>query len=88
MRSIIELQDYLKETFEDDVHECLMCMEIVTIGERCSQERCNVRLHLHCAAGYFPEEENGTDTNLVFPTHLDEVTATAKQLMTVRTNNR
>lgn len=59
MRSIIELQDYMKETFEDDVHECLMCMEIVTIGERCSQERCSVRLHLHCAAGYFPEDENG-----------------------------
>ncbi|KAG2176675.1 hypothetical protein INT44_007339 [Umbelopsis vinacea] len=61
MRSIIELQNYLKETFENEIHECLMCMEIVTVGERCSQGRCEVRLHSHCAAGYFPEQDNGSE---------------------------
>ncbi|CAO3687433.1 unnamed protein product [Umbelopsis vinacea] len=61
MRSIIELQTYLKETFESEVHDCLMCMEIVTVGERCSQGRCEVRLHLHCAAGYFPEQSSGAE---------------------------
>jgi hypothetical protein len=61
MRSIIELQTYLKETFESEIHDCLMCMEIVTVGERCSQGRCEVRLHLHCAAGYFPEQSSGAE---------------------------
>ncbi|GAB5588427.1 hypothetical protein Unana1_03327 [Umbelopsis nana] len=61
MRSIIELQNYLKDTFEEEVHDCLMCMEIVTVGERCSQGRCSVRLHLHCAAGYFPDAGSGSE---------------------------
>jgi len=66
MRSIIELQSYLKETFEQEVFECLMCMEIVTMGERCSQGRCEVRLHLHCAAGYFPDPQ--TEAEIKCPT--------------------
>lgn len=53
MRSLLELQTYLKETYEDQIQECTLCMEIVTKGQRCTVAACNSRLHQHCAAAYF-----------------------------------
>ncbi|KAG0056487.1 hypothetical protein BGZ83_004745 [Gryganskiella cystojenkinii] len=53
MRSLLELQSYLKETYEDQIQECTLCMEIITKGQRCSVAACNSRLHQHCAAQYF-----------------------------------
>ncbi|ORY06817.1 hypothetical protein K493DRAFT_202866, partial [Basidiobolus meristosporus CBS 931.73] len=52
-RSILELQTYLKEEFEEYILECTLCMDIVTRGERCQVGSCSGRLHLHCAERYF-----------------------------------
>ncbi|KAF9184998.1 hypothetical protein BGZ51_002993 [Haplosporangium sp. Z 767] len=53
MRSLLELQTYLKETYEDQIPECTLCMEIVTKGKRCVVAACSCRLHNHCAGTYF-----------------------------------
>ncbi|KAK9768068.1 hypothetical protein K7432_001605 [Basidiobolus ranarum] len=52
-RSILELQTYLKEEFEEYIQECTLCMDIITRGERCHVANCSGRLHLHCADRYF-----------------------------------
>ncbi|EJU05410.1 hypothetical protein DACRYDRAFT_92739 [Dacryopinax primogenitus] len=51
-RSILELQNYLKSTFEDEVLECTICMEICTKGIACSIARCKTRMHTHCYENY------------------------------------
>ncbi|KAG0261211.1 hypothetical protein BG011_001252 [Mortierella polycephala] len=53
MRSLLELQTYLKETYDDQIQECTLCMEIVTKGQRCVVAACSCRLHNHCAGTYF-----------------------------------
>ncbi|GES75289.1 hypothetical protein RCL_jg8844.t1 [Rhizophagus clarus] len=35
LRSILELQHYLKKEFEDYISECILCYDIVTKGQRC-----------------------------------------------------
>ncbi|KAF8319261.1 hypothetical protein DL93DRAFT_2038927, partial [Clavulina sp. PMI_390] len=47
-RSVMELQPYLKSTFEDEVLECTTCLEIVTKGISCHTPNCKCRLHNHC----------------------------------------
>ncbi|KAF9438612.1 hypothetical protein BGZ76_006511 [Entomortierella beljakovae] len=58
MRTLLELQTYLKETFNDQIQECTLCMEIITKGQRCSVAACSSRLHQHCAAAYFGNMNN------------------------------
>jgi hypothetical protein len=58
MRSLLELQSYLKETYDDQIQECTLCMEIITKGQRCKVAACNSRLHQHCAAAYFKNMNN------------------------------
>jgi hypothetical protein len=51
-RAVAELQPYLLETFngdeEDKIHTCNQCSNIVVIGDRCSNQECNVYLHRYC----------------------------------------
>ncbi|KAF9579325.1 hypothetical protein BGW38_004463, partial [Lunasporangiospora selenospora] len=34
MRALLELQTYLKETYDEQIQECTLCMEIITKGQR------------------------------------------------------
>ncbi|CAG8599545.1 4239_t:CDS:2 [Funneliformis mosseae] len=52
-RSILELQQYLKEEFEDHLLECTLCYDIVTKGQRCRVAQCKTRFHNHCVLRYF-----------------------------------
>ncbi|KAF8938354.1 hypothetical protein BGZ58_001086 [Dissophora ornata] len=58
MRSLLELQTYLKETYGDQIQECTLCMEIITKGQRCQVAACSCRLHYHCAGAYFKNMNN------------------------------
>ncbi|CAB4423032.1 unnamed protein product [Rhizophagus irregularis] len=40
LRSILELQYYLKKEFEDYLSECILCYDIVTKGQRCEMAQC------------------------------------------------
>ncbi|KAI0690049.1 Nse1 non-SMC component of SMC5-6 complex-domain-containing protein [Cytidiella melzeri] len=51
-RTILELQNYLKAHFEDAVHECTICMEMVTRGFACNVPNCQTRLHSRCYSTY------------------------------------
>ncbi|TBU50898.1 Nse1 non-SMC component of SMC5-6 complex-domain-containing protein [Dichomitus squalens] len=51
-RTILELQTYLRTTYESDIIECTICMELVTRGVGCPTPQCKTRLHNHCFANY------------------------------------
>ncbi|KAG9296433.1 hypothetical protein G9A89_015025 [Geosiphon pyriformis] len=55
-RTILELQNYLKQEFDDEIKECTLCFDIVTKGQRCIVQQCSVRLHQHCAQRYFSSQ--------------------------------
>lgn len=63
-RALMELDSYLKETYndtaedEDDeptirIRDCEGCREIVTFGIRCNNRECGVRWHDRCANQYY-----------------------------------
>lgn len=47
-RTLLELQTYLKANYEDDIHECTICLELLTKGIGCYTRQCGARLHAHC----------------------------------------
>ncbi|GJJ12094.1 hypothetical protein Clacol_006335 [Clathrus columnatus] len=47
-RTLLELQTYLKAHYEDDIHECTICYELLTKGIGCYTLQCGARLHDHC----------------------------------------
>jgi len=47
-RTILELEPYLRSTFEDEVLICASCDRIVTKGLSCFVPECRGRLHEHC----------------------------------------
>lgn len=47
-RTLLELQTYLKTNYEDDIHECTICLELLTKGVGCYTLQCGARLHAHC----------------------------------------
>ncbi|KAF9130043.1 hypothetical protein BGW39_003531 [Mortierella sp. 14UC] len=51
-RTLLELQTFLKEGYEDQLKECTLCLEILTKGQRCNVAACQARLHHHCAKTY------------------------------------
>ncbi|KAF9299486.1 hypothetical protein BGZ88_006526 [Linnemannia elongata] len=57
-RTLLELQSFLKEAYEDQIQECTLCMEIITKGQRCNVAACAARLHQHCAMKYFGNMNN------------------------------
>ncbi|KAI9245233.1 Nse1 non-SMC component of SMC5-6 complex-domain-containing protein [Phascolomyces articulosus] len=72
-RGIMELQGYLNEQYGDVIKHCKMCHDIVTMGERCELQNCEVRFHRHCADGQFsgrtivcPECETGWSRTNIF----------------------
>ncbi|KAI0748240.1 Nse1 non-SMC component of SMC5-6 complex-domain-containing protein [Daedaleopsis nitida] len=57
-RTILELQSYLRSTYESEVIECTICMEIVTRGIACYTPQCQTRLHTHCFNNYRRRNHN------------------------------
>ncbi|KAH9946016.1 Nse1 non-SMC component of SMC5-6 complex-domain-containing protein [Epithele typhae] len=51
-RTVMELQTYLRQTYEDQVVDCTICMELVTRGVACPTPQCKTRLHPHCLTTY------------------------------------
>lgn len=47
-RTLLELQTFLKTNYEDDIHECTICLELLTKGIGCYTPQCGARLHDHC----------------------------------------
>ena len=50
MRATLELQGYLREQYGDMLKECDLCLDVITMGERCERQNCSVRIHRHCAS--------------------------------------
>ncbi|KAJ3004888.1 hypothetical protein HKX48_000993 [Thoreauomyces humboldtii] len=54
LRTVLELQTYLKDQFKERIHECTLCLEILTSDYvRCTVANCQTRLHTYCSATYF-----------------------------------
>ncbi|KZF21247.1 DNA repair protein Nse1 [Xylona heveae TC161] len=69
-RALIELRGWLMETYndvgeEDDeggepsqrIKTCFACKDIVTVGQRCSERSCPVRLHDICTQNFFRAQQ-------------------------------
>jgi non-structural maintenance of chromosomes element 1 len=60
-RALMELRGWLVETYNDPdepeewqrIKFCEACKEIVTVGQRCKEIECNVRLHDICEAAFW-----------------------------------
>ncbi|KAI8982628.1 Nse1 non-SMC component of SMC5-6 complex-domain-containing protein [Pilobolus umbonatus] len=52
-RALAELQGYFREQYGDIIKECTICLDIITMGEKCTH--CEVRIHSHCASSHFRE---------------------------------
>lgn len=61
-RALLELKAWLVEAYNSEeaeegdwqrIKNCVACKEIVTVGQRCQERECNVRLHNHCLEVYW-----------------------------------
>ncbi|KAK8080626.1 DNA repair protein Nse1 [Apiospora hydei] len=61
-RALMELRSWLIDTYNDPDAEpgewqrikfCEACKDIVTVGQRCAERDCNVRLHDHCEEAFW-----------------------------------
>jgi hypothetical protein len=60
-RALLELRSWLVEAYNDSddpeswqrIKFCQACKEIVTIGQRCTERECNVRLHNICTTAFW-----------------------------------
>jgi hypothetical protein len=60
-RALMELRTWLVEAYNDSedpdswqrIKFCRACKEIVTIGQRCTERECNVRLHNICTSAFW-----------------------------------
>ncbi|TAQ85357.1 hypothetical protein B7494_g6325 [Chlorociboria aeruginascens] len=65
-RALMELRTWLVETYNDSddpeewqpIKFCGACKEIVTIGQRCAERQCNVRLHDVCQTAFWNSRQS------------------------------
>ncbi|XP_037596533.1 non-structural maintenance of chromosomes element 1 homolog isoform X2 [Cebus imitator] len=50
-RAILEMEQYIRETYPDAVKICNICHSLLIQGQSC--ETCGIRMHLPCVAKYF-----------------------------------
>ncbi|XP_004450515.3 non-structural maintenance of chromosomes element 1 homolog isoform X1 [Dasypus novemcinctus] len=50
-RAILEMEQYIRETYPDSVKICNICHSLLIQGQSC--ETCGIRMHLPCVAKYF-----------------------------------
>lgn len=71
LRALIELKGWLCDTYNDDedtadgddgprirIKMCKACGDIITMGERCAQRECPVRLHDFCKPNFFRVQQS------------------------------
>lgn len=56
VKSLVELQPYLRQTFPHNIRDCTLCTNVCIRGIDCSH--LNVRLHQRCAQKYFDSIKN------------------------------
>ncbi|XP_057699057.1 non-structural maintenance of chromosomes element 1 homolog isoform X1 [Corythoichthys intestinalis] len=52
-RSIIEMAQYIRTMYQDQVKECCICHNIVFQGQICENPTCGIKIHLPCVARFF-----------------------------------
>ncbi|KAI7884491.1 Nse1 non-SMC component of SMC5-6 complex-domain-containing protein [Mucor mucedo] len=57
-RGLTELQGFLREQYGDIIRDCVICLDIVTMGESCAVSNCPIRMHKHCANTQFRNSTN------------------------------
>lgn len=57
-RAITELQGFLREQYDDAIRDCVICLDIVTMGEFCAVSNCPIRMHRHCSVTNFGNSSN------------------------------
>ncbi|XP_006896637.1 PREDICTED: non-structural maintenance of chromosomes element 1 homolog [Elephantulus edwardii] len=72
-RAILEMEQYIRETFPDSVKMCNICHGILIQGQSC--ETCGIRMHLPCVAKYFQSitEPHCPHCNDYWPHEIPEV---------------
>eukprot|EP01098_Paradermamoeba_levis_P002157 TRINITY_DN1255_c0_g1_i2.p1 TRINITY_DN1255_c0_g1~~TRINITY_DN1255_c0_g1_i2.p1 ORF type:complete len:239 (+),score=51.80 TRINITY_DN1255_c0_g1_i2:50-766(+) len=53
VRTFLELREYFEMNYQDCCFDCTLCSELVIKGQKCRNEKCNTRLHYHCASRWF-----------------------------------
>lgn len=50
VRSIVELHQYFKDTYENNLRACTLCNQLLFYGKKC--DRCNATTHIYCLNDY------------------------------------
>lgn len=50
VRSIVELLQYFKDTYQENLQTCTLCKQILFYAEKCNQ--CNTATHVYCLKNY------------------------------------
>ncbi|TDL27344.1 hypothetical protein BD410DRAFT_818808 [Rickenella mellea] len=51
-RTIVELEPYLRSSYNEELLDCTICSEVVTKGITCVGTNCHTYIHMHCYAVY------------------------------------
>ncbi|KAK2490725.1 hypothetical protein MC885_018476 [Smutsia gigantea] len=72
-RAILEMEQYIRETYPDAVKVCNICHSLLIQGQSC--ETCGIRMHLPCVAKYFQSnsEPRCPNCNDYWPHEMPEV---------------
>ncbi|XP_048764032.2 non-structural maintenance of chromosomes element 1 homolog [Ostrea edulis] len=54
-RSLLELDHYIQEIYQEDVSQCNICKKLCLKGQTCFA--CGTKLHFHCASKLFERDE-------------------------------
>ncbi|EFX05409.1 DNA repair protein [Grosmannia clavigera kw1407] len=75
-RALLELEPFLVEAFNDEgggtdawqrIKYCAACRDVVTIGLRCAQTTCTLRLHDHCETAFWRTQAGAAGGNRTCP---------------------
>jgi hypothetical protein len=94
-RALMDLRNWLVETYNDETDDpdewqrikfCEACKDVVTVGQRCTEPNCNVRLHNICETAFWNSRPNkkcpkcGTEWNAAHYVGQKAVTSTEDYL--------
>ncbi|XP_017512095.2 non-structural maintenance of chromosomes element 1 homolog isoform X2 [Manis javanica] len=79
-RAILEMEQYIRETYPDAVKVCDICHSLLIQGQSC--ETCGIRMHLPCVAKYFQSnsEPRCPHCNDYWPHEIPEVFDPEKEM--------
>ncbi|KAM6155342.1 non-structural maintenance of chromosomes element 1 homolog [Rhynchocyon petersi] len=79
VRAILEMEQYIRETYPDSVKMCNICHGLLIQGQSC--ETCGIRMHLYCVAKYFQSssEPHCPHCNDYWPHEIPEVFSPEKE---------